>query len=335
MRIGRQEGFQRKGIHMVNATQLSPLPADLSTQNPGTERPERADAGQERSAQRISEPAQQDTVELNAQNLYNLKFDFYYERVQSTSRKAVFLQDDSARTLSQELYQKVSARYSLDLSFLGQLADASGRSAAIDQETYEKFVRAAQGLADFSQESLGEFTRVVDDLFNAVESAFSLSSDALDGFAGVIKDSVKSFFGDVRSVTDSFAANAEADQALFQNRLQELFRPEEKKDGPFAELKQLLDEAGVPERLQKDIFKLISVISDYLQKQDPRQQPLFDFQKFAEEIAANETPAVRDEDDPTRETQPEQPRALSVYESTSLQESVSISVQQTRLDLAA
>ncbi len=321
---------------MVNATQLSPLPADLKTQNPGTERPERADAGQERGAQRTSEPAQQDTVELNAQNLYNLKFDFYYERVQSTSRKAVFLHDDSARTLSQELYQKVSARYSLDLSFLGQLADASGRSAAIDQETYEKFVQAAQGLADFSQESLSEFTGVVDDLFNAVESAFSLSADALDGFAGVIKDSVKSFFGDVRSVTDSFAATAEADRALFQNRLQELFRPEEKKDNDaFAELKQLLEDAGVPERLQKDIFKLISVISDYLQKQDPRQQPLFDFQKFAEEIAANEKPAVRDEDDPGGEIQPEQPRALSVYESTSIQESTSISVQQTRLDLAA
>ncbi len=319
---------------MLNATQLPRILPELPQQTASSGVPDRSPQ-QEQAPQNTQAPVQQDSLEISSQNFYNLKFDFYYERVQTSSRKAVFLDDESARSLSQELYQKVTARYSLDLSVLGQLADVSGRSAAIDQQTYERFVQAAQGLADFSEESLVQFSTVVDELFNAVESAFALGPDALDGFAGVIKDSVKSFFGEIRSITDSFSANVEADRELFQNRLQQLLEPEKKADGPFAELKQLLDEAGVPERLQKDILKLVTVISDYLQKQDDRQQPVLDLKPFVERFAA-EAPAFREEDEPGDEVQhPEPPPAFAVYESSSLQESVSVSVQQTRLDLAA
>ncbi|MDQ7053160.1 MAG: hypothetical protein Q9P14_09800 [candidate division KSB1 bacterium] len=142
---------------------------------------------------RQPQPAPADQIELTDKQFYQFKFDFFYEKVVQSSREARILEEDRSRTLTQEMYQRVSARFSLDLSFISSLARQTGRAAAIDSDVFESFTEAAQGLANMDEKSFRKFIDAVDELFNSVETALGLSEDGLDGFADIVKSAASGF----------------------------------------------------------------------------------------------------------------------------------------------
>lgn len=285
---------------------------------------------------------QADTVELSQARSYDLKFDFYYDKVMRASRGATFLDGDRARSVSQELYQRVTGRFSLDLSFVFGLAEKSGRAAAIAEEAYNAFVDAAKGLADFDEESLKTFAGAVDDFFTAAERAMGLAEDDLDPFANSVKSAVKGFFREISTRVEEMKAADEASRRQFRDQLKAFFEPpeDEAKQNGLQPIDRMLRDAGVPEKQRSSLMKLAAqVLKLHQDKGESEAQNLLDkLNEVAKRYirAQRETGEEKEEGaEPSAVARAPKARAFRLYEYTESAERAQVDVQQRRLDILA
>ncbi|RMD92335.1 MAG: hypothetical protein D6814_17020 [Calditrichaeota bacterium] len=226
-------------------------------------RPQRKPAAQTPDAQNL-----QDQLAIGSTSSFHLKFEFFYQQVQYASHEATVANGDHVQRVSRELYQRISARFSLDLSFVTRLAQQTGRAAALDPQTLQRFSDAAMGLANMDRGSLDTFLNEVDHLFNAVEDTLGLDNDQLDGFAQTVKDAANHFFEEIRSATESFAAQKTASAQDFRQQLKSMLGPNRQTLGDLEKLRQNLAMAGVSESRQADLLKLANLILKFANRQD-------------------------------------------------------------------
>jgi hypothetical protein len=280
----------------------------------------------------LEKPRRSDEAQISLADFQSLKFEFFYEKVISTSRGATFLQGDEARSISQDLYQKVSGRFSFDFSILSTVAEQTGRAASIDEETFKKFVQAANGLATLNDDSLQKFLGTVDEIFNAAEQALGLSSEGLDDFADLIKDSVKGFFSEINSAVDRMRTFEKSAAKDFSKQLQALLEPPKEKSKILDGVRKQLGEAGVPDRLRSSLMKIAKLLSRLARAEDPeKQEALLNRLQRVTNRALKEVDKMADEE----EGAASQPQALYVQQYTETVERFSLNIQQMQLDLAA
>jgi hypothetical protein len=278
-------------------------------------------------------PPANDEADISLANFQNLKFDFFYERVVSTGRQATFLEGDEARSISQDLYQKVTGRLTFDFSILSTLADETGRAANIDEETFKKFVDAASGLADFDDDSLQTFLQTVDELFNAAEKSLGMSADGLDDVAELMKDSVKSFFSDISTATQNLK-NAEKDAASeFANQLQALLHPEEEaSDDDAAAADGKLAQTGISDELRASLKTIGKLLSRLSRATDPeRQEALLNRLQRVTDRAMKQAGQTTEDDEKVAV----EPRALQIEQYSRAVERFTFNMQQSQLSLVA
>jgi hypothetical protein len=277
-------------------------------------------------------PVENDDAEVSLANFQNLKFDFFYEKVVTIGREATFLQGDEARSISQNLYQKVSGRLSFDFSILSTLAEQTGRAANIDEDTFKKFVEAANGLASFEDDSLNKFLETVDELFNAAEQALGLSSDGLDDFADLLRMSVKEFFTGVTSATESLKKAEKNAAKEFGNQLQALLNPPEENSKLVDGVRNQLAETDVSERLRSSLLTIAKLLSRLSRAKDPeRQEALLNrLQRVTDRAIKEAGKQNEDEEDAAAQSQ-----ALQVQQYTETVERFSFNIEQSQLSLFA
>lgn len=140
------------------------------------------------------------------------------------------------------------------------LTEQSGRAARIDEDTFKKFVEAANGLASFEDDSLNKFLGTVDELFNAAEKALGLSSDGLDDFADLLRMSVKEFFTGVTTATEGLKKAEKKAAKEFGNQLQELLNPPEENSKLVDGVRNQLAEVDVSERLRSSLLTIAKLL---------------------------------------------------------------------------
>lgn len=279
-------------------------------------------------------PQENDDAQVSLANFQNLKFDFFYEKIVSTGREATFLQGDEARSISQNLYQKVTGRLSFDFSILSNLANQTGRAALIDEDTFKKFVEAANGLASFEDDSLNKFLGTVDELFNAAEQALGLSSDGLDGFADLLRMSVKEFFTGVTSATENLKKAEKSAAKEFGNQLHGLLNPPEEDSKLVDGVRNQLAETGVSERLRTSLLTIAKLLSRLSRATDPnRKDALLERLQRVTDRAVKDAGALQNSGE--NEDVAAQPQALQVQQYTQTVERFSFNFQQSQLSITA
>lgn len=277
----------------------------------------------------------QDTVDIKQGRYYNLKFDFFYEKVLESSRRASVVQGDAGRELSQDLYQRLEARFSFDLSGLSFLAQQAGRAAGIDEETFTSFIEAAKGLSRFDESGLRTFLSEVDNLFNAVERILGLGADGLDDLAAVIKGGVKNFFGEVKALSQQIDTRDAEATAQFRAGLGNLLQSAREPKSLSEQLDTRLRDAGVSENLRASIMKLAALI-EHLEKRDPdKLATLADkLDNLIDRLSRLAESEVGKPDAGTEKPQEATPKVAAIQEYTRSVERVQIDVTQTMASLA-
>lgn len=280
----------------------------------------------------IEKPRENDEAEISLANFQNLKFDFFYEKVVTIGREATFLQGDEARSISQNLYQKVSGKLSFDFSILSTLAEQTGRAARIDEDTFKNFVEAANGLASFEDESLNKFLGTVDELFNAAEQALGLSSDGLDDFAELFRMSMKEFFVQISGAADDMKKAEKKAAKEFGNQLQELLNPPEENSKLVDGVRNQLAEVDVSERLRSSLLTIAKLLSRLSRARDPeRQEALLGRLQRVTDRAVKDAGKLSDGE----ENAAAQPQALQLQQYSQTVERFSFNIEQSQLSLFA
>ena len=271
-----------------------------------------------------------DQLQVRRLQAYQFKFNFFYEKVIESSRGARVVEGDQSRSLIQQMYQRVSARFSLDLSFLQTFARQTGRVAALDEATFQEFVRAANNLSRMDQEGLNSFLTAVDTLFDSVESALGLGRTELDDFAEMVKSAARGFMRDVNAAIQELESENQQATRRFQARLQALLNPRNDDQGFIDELRKRLDELGIRGNEQEQFLRLAALILKFAEKNGDGEEVLNSLKRVldsfnnepAGEVAADVPKAVP-------------ARVVEMYEQTSVREEMRIEVQQQSIELLA
>ncbi len=281
---------------------------------------------------RRPEPEPNDRLELTQTRMYQLKFDFFYEKVVQSSRQATLLEENQSRTLTQNLYQRVSARFSLDLSFISRLAVQTGRAASIDREVFQQFTEAAQGLTQMDEKSFRQFVQSVDTLFNAVETALGLSEDGLDDFAEVVKSAAAGFFEMVKNASQRLDDREKLAAMDFRNQVRRLLEPEPRDRGLMRDIRKLLRESGLPDDQKKELLRLFRLIVKYAKKavQDGNRQFIDRVRELLDRYEKPDAPA-----DTREKPQAVPARLVEMYERTEVREQIRVQVQEQSLNVMA
>ncbi len=281
---------------------------------------------------RQPQPAPADQIELTDKQFYQFKFDFFYEKVVQSSREARILEEDRSRTLTQDMYQRVSARFSLDLTFISSLARQTGRAAAIDSDVFETFTEAAQGLANMDEKSFRKFISAVDELFNSVETALGLSEDGLDGFADMVKAAASGFFDAVKSASARMEERQELAASDFRKQLRQMLQPEQEDRGLMRDIRRLLRESGLPDDQKKELLRLLRLIIKFARKamKDDNRQFIEQVRSLLDRYEPAAKPA---EAKPEPKAVPA--RVVELYERTEVTEQLRVQVQEQSLNMIA
>lgn len=274
----------------------------------------------------LPESRSADTAAISDAKFLNLKFDLFYEKVLTSGGQASFLQGERARSVSYDLYQRVRAKFSFDLTAFARLAHQTGRAGSLDEEVFNRFAEAASQLTDFNPGSLNTFLDQVDEVFNSFEDALGLQRDGLDGFAALIKEGAKGFFQRVTDLVASFRSRETAAQESFQTALRDLLRPPEDKQDDLGKLDTALRSAGVPEQMRASLLKLVRLVSRLDKNAGEERSPLNNTLKALTGKIAAAAPGKGD--DAVGATK--QPVALRVATYRKSVERVRISMMQAR-----
>ena len=289
------------------------------------------------AAKEVEASPQQDEAQISLSAFQSFHFEMFWEKVMQSSRQADFLQGDEARSLSEDLYQKVSASFSFDLSVLSVLADRTGRAAAIDEDVYKNFIDAASNLSSLNAESLQAFLASVDELFNAAEQSLGLASDGLDDVAESMKDSIKGFFSEITAAAQQMKV-ADKDAATdFGKKLQDLLQPPEQANEGLKGVRRQLQDAGVPDSQQAALMKMAQLMYRLSRAEDPeRQQSLMKrLERLANKVIDNLQQVDPAAASPKDEPQPAVPATLQLQQYTQSMERFSVTFEQSQLNLAA